>query len=350
VAIIDLIEFPDESGQEMVHRVPEYGSGEFVLGSQLVVRESQNAIFFRDGKALDVFTAGRHTLSTMNIPILSGLFGIPFGGKSPFRAEVYFVSMREFIDMKWGTPQPILFRDTDLGMVRLRAFGTYSMQIADPQLFVNKIVGQQGVYDTGQIQDYLRNSIVQNLTTILGQMMQSILDLPAQYNNIASATRASVLQEFTTLGLQLRGFNLTAVTPPEEVQKYIDQRSSMGAIGNMNQYMQFQTAQALRDAANNPGGAGDAQGAGLGAGMGMGMGMAMMDQMRQAMQGGQGQPVPQQGGPAPQQGYAPQQGGQMPQQGQGAAPASGPKFCPECGQPVTPGSKFCGNCGHRLIP
>jgi membrane protease subunit (stomatin/prohibitin family) len=350
VAILDLIEFPDESGQEMVHRVPEYGSGEFRLGSQLVVRESQAAIFFRDGKALDVFTAGRHTLSTMNIPILSGLFGIPFGGKSPFRAEVYFVSMREFIDMKWGTPQPILFRDTDLGMVRLRAFGTYSMQIADPQLFINKIVGQQGVYDTGQIQDYLRNTIVQNLTTILGQMMQSILDLPAQYNNIASATRASVLQEFTTLGLQLRGFNLTAVTPPEEVQKYIDQRSSMGAIGNMNQYMQFQTAQALRDAANNPGGAGDAQGAGLGAGMGMGMGMAMMDQMRQAMQGGQGQPVPQQGGPAPQQGYAPQQGGQMPQQGQGAAPTSGPKFCPECGQPVVPGAKFCANCGHRLIP
>lgn len=357
MAILDLIEFPDESGQEMVHRVPEYGSGEFRLGSQLVVRESQAAIFFRDGKALDVFTAGRHTLSTMNIPILSGLFGIPFGGKSPFRAEVYFVSMREFIDMKWGTPQPILFRDTDLGMVRLRAFGTYSMQIADPQLFVNKIVGQQGVYDTSQIQDYLRNSIVQNLTTILGQMMQSILDLPAQYNNIASATRASVLQEYTTLGLQLRGFNLTAVTPPEEVQKYIDQRSSMGALGNMNQYMQFQTAQAIRDAANNPGGAGEAQGTGLGAGLGVGMGMAMMDQMRQAMQGGQGQPAPQQGYPPQQgnpqqggQGYAPQQGGQVPQQGQGAAPASGPKFCPECGQPVVPGAKFCANCGHRLIP
>jgi membrane protease subunit (stomatin/prohibitin family) len=338
VAILDLIEFPDESGQEMVHRVPEYGSGEFRLGSQLVVRESQAAIFFRDGKALDVFTAGRHTLSTNNIPILSNLFGIPFGGKSPFRAEVYFVSLREFIDMKWGTPQPILFRDTDLGMVRLRAFGSYSMQTADPQLFVNKIVGQQGVYDTGQIQDYLRNSIVQNLTTILGQMMQSILDLPAQYNNIAAATRAAVLADFTALGLQLRGFQLASVTPPEEVQKFIDQRSSMGAIGNMNQYTQFQTAQAIRDAANNPGGAGEAQGTGLGAGLGMGMGMAMAEQMRQSMQGNS-QP----------QGGAGQQGGgqqaQAPQGGQG----DGPKFCPECGQPVAPGAKFCGNCGHKLI-
>lgn len=343
MAILDLIEFPDESGQEMVHRAPEYGSGEFRLGSQLVVRESQAAIFFRDGKALDVFSAGRHTLSTNNIPILSNLFGIPFGGKSPFRAEVYFVSLREFIDMKWGTPQPILFRDTDLGMVRLRAFGSYSMQIADPQLFVNKIVGQQGVYDTGQIQDYLRNSIVQNLTTILGQMMQSILDLPAQYNNIAAATRASVLADFTTLGLQLRGFQLTSVTPPEEVQKYIDQRSSMGAIGNMNQYTQFQTAQAIRDAANNPGGAGEAQGTGLGAGLGMGMGMAMAEQLRQSMQGND-QP---QGGGQQQGGGAPQ--AQAPQGGQGTV-SGGPKFCPECGQPVAPGAKFCGNCGHKLIP
>ncbi len=336
MAILDLIEYPDESGRDMVARVPANGSGEFRLGSQLVVRESQAAIFFRDGKALDVFTAGRHTLSTNNIPILSNLFGIPFGGKSPFRAEVYFVSLREFIDMKWGTPQPILFRDTDLGMVRLRAFGTYSMQTADPQLFVNKIVGQQGFYDTGQIQDYLRNTIIQNLTTILGQMMQSILDLPSQYNNIASATRASVLAEFTNIGLQMRAFQLTSVTPPEEVQKFIDQRSSMGALGNMNQYMQFQTAQAIRDAANNPGEAGGAQGAGLGAGLGMGMGLTMAEQMRQAMQGGQqGQ---QQGG---NQGAAPQGGG-------GGASGSSPKFCPECGQPVTPGAKFCQNCGHKF--
>src|SRR5947207_4569964 len=210
VAILDLIEFPDESGQEIVHRVPEYGSGEFRLGSQLVVRESQVAIFFRDGKALDSFGPGRHTLSTNNIPILSSLFGIPFGGKSPFRAEVYFVSQREFVDMKWGTPQPILFRDTDFGMVRLRAFGTYSMQVADPQLFVNRIVGQQGIYEASQIEEYLRSSIVQQLTTLLGENMKSILDLPAQFNTIASATRASVAQDFSSLGLPLRGFQLVS--------------------------------------------------------------------------------------------------------------------------------------------
>lgn len=335
MAILDLIEFPDESGQEMVHRVPEYGSGEFRLGSQLVVRESQAAIFFRDGKALDVFGAGRHTLSTNNIPILSSLFGIPFGGKSPFRAEVYFVSLREFVDMKWGTPQPILFRDTDFGMVRLRAFGTYSMQIADPQLFVNKIVGQQGIYETSQIQEYLRGTIVQHLTTLLGENMRSILDLPSQFNTIASATRASVAQDYSNLGLQLRGFQLVSVTPPEEVQKFIDQRSSMGALGDMSRYTQFQTAQAIRDAANNPGEGGSAQGAGLGAGLGMGMGMAMAEQMRNAMQppGGGQQAQPQ----------------QQPAGGQGGA-ATATRACAKCGYQVAGNVKFCPNCGNQMAP
>src|SRR4051794_22318787 len=141
MAILDLIQYTDEDPSEIVHRIPEYGSGEFRLGSQCVVRESQRAVFFRDGKALDVLPPGRHTISTANIPLLTGLLGIPFGGKSPFTAEVYYVNMREFTDMKWGTPQPVLLRDKDFGMVRVRAFGTYSMRVADPQLFVNQIVG-----------------------------------------------------------------------------------------------------------------------------------------------------------------------------------------------------------------
>lgn len=324
MAILDLIELPDESARDIVRRVPASGSGEFRLGSQLVVRESQTAIFFRDGKALDAFGPGRYTLSTNNIPILSSLFGMPFGGKSPFRAEVYFVSRREFIDLKWGTPQPILFRDTDLGMVRLRAFGTYSMQVSDPQLFVNKIVGQQGIYDTNQISEYLRSSIVQQLTSLLGETMKSVLDLAAQFNTLASATRATVEQDFANLGLELRGFQLVSITPPEEVQSFIDQRSSMGALGDMNRYTQFQAAQALRDAANNEGGAGGAQGAGLGAGLGMGMGMAMADQMRRALQPGQSSPPP-------------------------VATASG-QVCPRCQNPVPAGAAFCPTCGASLAP
>jgi membrane protease subunit (stomatin/prohibitin family) len=357
VAILDLIEAPDESGQLMVQRVPEWGSGEFALGSQLVVRESQAAIFFRDGKALDVFGPGRHTLSTNNIPILSSLFGIPFGGRSPFRAEVYFVSLREFIDLKWGTPQPILFRDGDLGMVRLRAFGTYSMRIADPQLFVNNIVGQQGLYDTSRIEEYLRGTIVQELTTLLGDLMKSVLDLPSQYNTIASATRASVTDDFQNLGLELRGFQLISITPPEEVQRFIDERSSMGAVGDLGRYTQFQTAQAIRDAANNPG-TGDASGAGIGAGMGMGIGLTMAEQMRQAAQGGPGgQQAPAQGAPTAAPGVAtqacPRCNAQVPV-GARFCPNCGNQlavaqvFCPECGTANAAGAKFCQNCGHQL--
>jgi membrane protease subunit (stomatin/prohibitin family) len=133
VAIIDVIEYPNEASNELVHREPEDTSGEFRLGSQLIVRESQRAVFFRDGKALDVFGAGRHTLSTNNVPLLGALIGLPFGGDSPFKAEVYFVSMREFTDFKWGSAQPLVYRDTELGMVRLRAFGTYSVRVSDPQ-------------------------------------------------------------------------------------------------------------------------------------------------------------------------------------------------------------------------
>src|SRR5512143_582917 len=165
--IFDIIEWFDPTGREMVHKVPEVGSGDFRLGSQLIVRESQAAVFFRDGKALDTFGPGRHTIETANVPLLVNLIGMAFSGKSPFKAEVYFVNLREFLDQKWGTSEPIAMRDPDLGMVRLRAFGTYSMQVRDPQLFVNNIVGTRGLYDTSDIAGFLRSIIVSRLTDLL---------------------------------------------------------------------------------------------------------------------------------------------------------------------------------------
>src|SRR3954466_2926080 len=175
MAILDVIEFLAPTGQEIRHRRPEGGPGEFGLGSQLIVRESQVAVFFRDGKALDVFGPGRHTLSTANIPILTRFLSIPFGGTSPFRAEVLFVNMADLIDMKWGTMEPVTFRDSEFGMVRLRAFGAYAMNVADPQMFVNKIVGTQGLYETGQINDYLRTIIVSRFNDLMGKMMKTLL-------------------------------------------------------------------------------------------------------------------------------------------------------------------------------
>ncbi len=275
-----VIEFLDPTGTQIVHRVPEGGSGDFRLGSQLVVRESQTAVFFRDGKALDVFGPGRHTLSTMNIPLLTGLLSLPFGGKSPFRAEVDFVNMADFIDQKWGTMEPVTFRDSQFGMVRLRAFGTYSMAVADPQLFVNKIVGTQGIYDTGQITDYLRSIIVSRFNDIMGKTMTTLLDLPARYNDVGAGMRASVTDDFANLGLNVKAFYVTSITPPDEVSQKIDQRTSMGVLGDMNQYMQYQTAQAIGGIGQGGGGGGGGgaaeTGLGLGAGMGIGAGMAQM--------------------------------------------------------------------------
>jgi membrane protease subunit (stomatin/prohibitin family) len=273
--ILDLIEWVDESSTDIVRRVPEVGSGEFRLGSQVVVRDSQRAVFFRDGRGLDVLGPGRHTLSTQNIPILADLISIPFGGRSPFRAEVVFVSMRQFLDMKWGTPQPIIFRDSELGMVRLRAFGTYAMEVADPQLFVTKIVGTQGAFTTREIEDYLRGVIVAELTSVLGSILTSILDLAGRYNDLAVAVKASVQDDFASVGLNLRAFYVGAVTPPDEVQRLMDERAGMGAVGNMQSYMQFKAAQALGDAARNEGGAAGAM-AGLGAGAGLGAAFGQM--------------------------------------------------------------------------
>ncbi|MEO5953792.1 MAG: SPFH domain-containing protein [Chloroflexia bacterium] len=293
--ILDVIEFLDPTGRQMVHRVPEGGSGEFRLGSQLIVRESQAAVFFRDGKALDVFGAGRHTLSTMNIPLLTNLISLPFGGKSPFRAEVVFVNMADLLDMKWGTMEPVTFRDSQFGMVRLRAFGTYAMAIQDPQLFVNKIVGTQGLYETGQIEDYLRSIIISRFNDIMGETMTTLLDLPSKYNEVGAGLKASVNDDFANLGLLLKALYVTTISPPEEVSKRIDERTGMGVIGNMNQYLQYQTAQAIGGIGAGAGqGGGDAGGAaglgvGLGAGMGVGAGMAQIIGQNMAQAGQQNQ-------------------------------------------------------------
>ena len=303
--IFDIIEAPDQGQNQMVYRVPTAGSGDFRIGSQVIVRENQTAVFFRDGKALDVFGPGRHTITTANIPLLVNLLGLAFSGNTPFKAEVYFVNMRDFIDMKWGTPEPITLRDKELGMVRLRANGRYSMAMAEPQMFVAKIVGTQGLYTTSQIEDYLRGIIISRLTDLIGETMGSIFDLPAKFDELSGAIRAKVSDDFAQLGIQLKQMFLGSVSPTEETQKAIDERASMGAIGNMQAYMQYQAAKSMRDAASQRRAARLGTGVGLGAGIGLGAGMAGM--ISQAMQGsssgqqGQGAAggAPSAAGPAP---------------------------------------------------
>jgi membrane protease subunit (stomatin/prohibitin family) len=352
MAILDLIQLPNQYPDEVVRRVPETGSGEFKLGSQLVVREDQRAVFMRDGKALDVFGPGRHTISTNNIPFLTGLLGLPFGGDSPFTAEVYFVSMREFTGMKWGTLQPMAYRDTDFGMVRLRAFGGYSFSVKDPQLLVGSLAGSRGVYSISQLDDYLKNVIINEFNDLLGDTHKSLLDLPGMTKELAEAMQASLGTSFDRLGLQLLTFQISSITPPEEVQKKIDERSGMGAIGNMQTYMQYQTAQAIGDAANNPGDGGGAMATGVGLGAGVGMGSAMANAMRDAMNP-QNPPAQTQAAPAPAAGTKCTNCGEMIPPGAKFCPSCGAKVaatitCPECQTENPAGAKFCTNCGHKF--
>lgn len=355
---LSVIEFFDNSGQQIVHRWPETGSTDIKWGSQLIVQESQSAVFFRDGKALDTFGPGRYALSTQNLPLISNLFGIPFGGTSPFQAEVYFVATKVFTNLHWGTAEPILFRDTEFSMVRLRAFGVFSVRVTDPQLFVNKIVGTQGVYEQAALQDFFRNIIVSRLNNLLGDTMKTVLDLPKHYDALDAGAKARVKDDFAQYGVELVDFLINSITPPEDVQKVIDERTGMGVVGNMGQYMQFKAAKAMEEAAANPGGA---AGATAGLGVGAGIGFMMPGMINQAMQQQQQQQ---------QQSSAPAAGSQAGASAPAATVAcpncqaqipADVKFCPECGKAVphtgacpnchaqvAAGTKFCPECGTKL--
>jgi membrane protease subunit (stomatin/prohibitin family) len=281
--ILQVIEYLDPTGQEIVHRVPEGGSGEIVLGSQCIVRENQVAIFFRDGRALDMLGPGRHTLTTLNIPILINYLKIPFGSKSPFRAEVVFVNLKDYLDLSWVAPKPIPYRDAEFGMVRLGSRGKFAFQVARPQLFVNQIVGTQGLYATADILGFLQSILLSRLTDLLGEVQTSLLDLPAHYDELGAGLRARSSDDFEKLGLLLKGVYLTSISIPPEVEKAIDERASMGAIGNMQTYMQFKAARALGDAARiGAGEGGSLAGMGVGLGAGMGLGAAMAGAIGQA--------------------------------------------------------------------
>ncbi|CAN5705481.1 hypothetical protein BH18ACI1_BH18ACI1_22050 [soil metagenome] len=313
---IEVIEWLDDSKDTILYRFPVAGQ-EIKNDAQLIVRESQAAVFVFEGQVADVFGPGRYTIDGGNTPILSKLGAWKYGFNSPFKAEVYFVNTKQFTDMKWGTSNPIMLRDADFGIVRLRAFGAYSMRVADPREFIKEVAGTNAHFQTEDIDTQLKRAIVTEFSDAIGELKIPALDLAAQYKEMGEAIRAKINEDFRTYGLEVTKFYIENISLPPEVEAALDKRSSMGALGDAQKYMQFQAADALRDAAQNEGG-----GAGLGAGLGAGF--AVGGQMANAF--GQGQ-----------------SGGQS---GQSSQTNTVP--CPSCGKPNAAGTKFCGDCGATI--
>lgn len=269
--LIDIVEWLDDTHDTLVYRFERYGN-EIKHGAKLVVREGQAAVFVNEGQIADVFTPGTYDLETRNLPLLSTLQGWKYGFESPFKAEVYFVSTRQFTDLKWGTRNPIMMRDPEFGPIRLRAFGTYAVYIANPAVLLREIVGTDGHFTTGEITDQLRSIIVSRFAAVIAAEQTPALDLAANYDEFGDLIRERIAPEFEEYGLDLAKLLIENISLPPEVEKSLDKRTSMGVLGDLNRYAQFQAANAMEKAAENPGGA-------AGAGLGMGMGVLMGTQM-----------------------------------------------------------------------
>ncbi len=289
MALMEVIESVNNYESQMIERFPEEGGGEIKWGAQLTVRDSQWGVLYRDGKALEVFDAGRYVLTTQNIPILTKFvtqFG--YGPDSPFRADVVFVSKRLFPNLKWGTSEPIVFRDPELQMIRLRAYGTQSIRVKEPLIFLNNLVGMQGYYTTESITDYLKHVVTSKLAEVISNNGKSVFDLAGQYSLFSSLVKTESVDIYDNLGLEIVDYIINAINPPKQVQEIMDKKTSMAVISDMNKYMQYQTATAIGDAASNPGGkASD----GVGLGAGLGLGMILPSSIMQSFNQSMGQPA-----------------------------------------------------------
>ncbi len=318
IVFLEVIEWFDETGRELVHRIPEEGSGEVKLGAQLIVRESQAGVFFYKGRACEAFGPGRHTLTTANIPVLTKLLAIPWGMTSPLRAETYMVNMKVFPNLKWGTRDPVAFKDSELGLIRLRAHGVFNIQVFQPLLFINTLVGTMGRFTTDEIEEYLKRVIVSRFNDYLGENLDSVLNLPGKYEELATGLKERLEKDFSRFGLALSQLFITSITPPPEVQQAIDDKGRLNIIQDLDRLVKMKAAMAMEKVAESQGE--------TGSGMGMGLGLMMPAMFAEAFK-------PQPGAPAS---LSPQE---RPQQVK----------CPDCGHPIAKEARFCPLCGHQQL-
>ena len=296
--LIDVIEWTDPTSDTIVHKYDMNGK-EIMMGAQLTVRESQVAIFVNEGQLADIFRPGRYELQTSNMPILTALKSWKY-------------------DRKWGTANPVMMRDSEFGIIRLRGFGSFSFRVTDPESLLKECFGTNSTYKVSDIEDQIKRQTVSCLSDAIAESKIPALDLAANYDELAHFAMQAINQKIAGLGVQLATFVIENISLPEEVEKAMDRRTSMGVVGDLNKYTQYQAAEAMRESANQ-------QGSVAGMGVGMGAGVAMGQMFTQAMNNNQA--APQQAAPAQ------------------PAPAG---FCPSCGNPITAGAKFCSNCGEKL--
>ena len=273
--LIDIIEWMDDTSNTLVYRFPRYGN-EIKNGAMLTVREGQIAVLVNEGQVADIYQPGLYKLETANMPVLSTLQGWIHGFESPFKAEVYFFNTTQFTDMKWGLRNPLIMRDAEFGVVRLRAFGSYAFKVNNVKKLLTEIVGTDGHFTVEEISDQLRNLMVSGFAHIVGNSGVSILDLAGNYDKLGDLLTEQLDPDFEAFGLSLTKLLVENISLPDAVEKALDERSSMGAIGDLDKFTKFQAAQSMRDAAQNTGGA-------AGAGIGMGMGFAMAQSFGEAL-------------------------------------------------------------------
>ncbi|HHV59246.1 MAG TPA: zinc-ribbon domain-containing protein [Clostridiaceae bacterium] len=314
---IEVIEWTDDSQDTMVYRFP-VANKEIKMGAQLTVRESQTAIFVNEGVIADVFFPGRHVLSTRNMPVMTKLQSWKYGFDSPFKAEVYFINMKQFLNQKWGTANPVMMRDAEFGMLRLRAYGIYSFKVAWPEIFLKEVFGTSSRFDTQSITEQLKRAIISGVSDMLGECRIPAIDLARHYDELSERAREKLNPIFEKLGLQLISFFIENISLPEEVEKVIDKRTSMGVLGDMKAYSKYQAAEAIRDAAKNPSGG---SGAGMSFGAGAAIGSIMVDAFSSMNKSNSSN----------------------------EETARDTKVCPECGQKSPTQAKFCISCGKPLV-
>jgi len=277
--LIDIVEWLDDTNDTLAYRFERY-QNEIKYGAKLVVREGQMAAFVNEGKLADVYKPGTYELSTQNMPILTTLRGWKYGFNSPFKAEVYFISTRKFTDLKWGTPGPATMRDKEFGMVRVTAFGLYSIRAKDPAIIIRDLVGTDDRFTTQEIQENLRGKVGARIKEVMPELGIPVLDLEGKVIELGNKLKERLTADFEGFGLELVEIQVQDIGLPEEVEKAIDKRGAIAAVGNLQAYTQYETASAIRDAAQNPGGV---AGAGVGIGAGVAMGAQMMNSMGGAM-------------------------------------------------------------------